>query len=538
MLTKAKRILTILILSVFVVGTSTLFYGRAMPFKLGDVDLDGKITPADARIVLRASVGLEEIEQATETVSPAETTEQLNISSGGGGSAATVGSATLPVRYGSSDPPKKIVLLGDSIVEGVGSSDYSRTGDIIIRSGDISKPLDDSNANYTETQKRSTGVKSWGALFKQYIESTYCNYANNAETGKREPVSPPNVTVIDNGISGWGVKGITANLTRTATTWSNISGYRFADYVKYNGATYRCKLDIKAIRNWVEGNTCNTGDRVLYEDEYYECQRESVTSTPSGVSEDWSVSGVYSDPSVDTDHWEEITLDGDKKWLLLPQNTDLAIVCAGINDRGYNEDQIYDSYIELFDALSKEKVSVIALSPIDVNGGQFITSPGRINTALERACEYSNVPYVNLYGEFNSVLTADSIYIREWEYDEAYNLGDTVRYNHDYYNCIEDVNSNEALRWVANKPYSVGDDVISGYQWYRCTSDITSATEPSGDNTHWDKVTPVSDTSHWQACTPEQTAELARHDYYSDALHPNDRGHKAIFNIVCKLLNF
>ena len=63
---KAKRIITVLILSAFVIVTPTVLSGRAISFKLGDVDLDGTISAADARLVLRASVGLENIEQTPE----------------------------------------------------------------------------------------------------------------------------------------------------------------------------------------------------------------------------------------------------------------------------------------------------------------------------------------------------------------------------------------------------------------------------------------------------------------------------------------
>lgn len=63
---KAKRIITVLILSAFVIVTPTVLSGLAISFKLGDVDLDGTISAADARLVLRASVGLENIEQTPE----------------------------------------------------------------------------------------------------------------------------------------------------------------------------------------------------------------------------------------------------------------------------------------------------------------------------------------------------------------------------------------------------------------------------------------------------------------------------------------
>lgn len=70
----------------------------------------------------------------------------------------------------------KIVLLGDSIMAGVGSSDYDASGDLVI-----SKTY----SGNTHTIYRNVGGKGWGQRLKAYLESTYpgCSVVNNAWPG-------------------------------------------------------------------------------------------------------------------------------------------------------------------------------------------------------------------------------------------------------------------------------------------------------------------------------------------------------------------
>lgn len=71
----------------------------------------------------------------------------------------------------------KIVLLGDSVMAGVGTSDYSATGDLVI------------NKTFTNGRTfeiyRDVGAKSWAAQFKAHMESTYpgCSVTNNGVPG-------------------------------------------------------------------------------------------------------------------------------------------------------------------------------------------------------------------------------------------------------------------------------------------------------------------------------------------------------------------
>ncbi len=57
---------------------------------------------------------------------------------------------------------KKVKLIGDSITAGVGSSDYSCTGDIIY-----------------ENKKVNVGVKCWSGKLKQYLENNFSCTVNN-----------------------------------------------------------------------------------------------------------------------------------------------------------------------------------------------------------------------------------------------------------------------------------------------------------------------------------------------------------------------
>ena len=75
---------------------------------------------------------------------------------------------------------KSIVLLGDSIVQGVGSSDFSATGE-------------DLNTSVHAT-KRNVGAKAWGSQFVNLMTSKY------------------GCTCVDNGVSQFTIDNLTANL--------------------------------------------------------------------------------------------------------------------------------------------------------------------------------------------------------------------------------------------------------------------------------------------------------------------------------------
>lgn len=71
----------------------------------------------------------------------------------------------------------KIVLLGDSIMAGVGASDYDASGELVIDKTFTNGP--------TYKVYRDAGAKSWAAQFKAHMESTYpgCSVINNGVPG-------------------------------------------------------------------------------------------------------------------------------------------------------------------------------------------------------------------------------------------------------------------------------------------------------------------------------------------------------------------
>ena len=71
----------------------------------------------------------------------------------------------------------KIVLLGDSIMAGVGASDYDASGELVIDKTFTNGP--------TYEVYRDVGAKSWAAQFKAHMESTYpgCSVINNGVPG-------------------------------------------------------------------------------------------------------------------------------------------------------------------------------------------------------------------------------------------------------------------------------------------------------------------------------------------------------------------
>jgi hypothetical protein len=110
----------------------------------------------------------------------------------------------LELRWGTT---AQIVLLGDSIVQGVGSSDYSATGDTIVT-------IDGTD------YKRNTGVKSWGAQFKAKIEDEYYG-----------------LTVVNNGLSGKGIHTITENIDSLVTSSTKYAIVCVGVNNRNNGAT-------------------------------------------------------------------------------------------------------------------------------------------------------------------------------------------------------------------------------------------------------------------------------------------------------------
>ena len=146
---------------------------------------------------------------------------------------------TMSLRWGKTG---SIVLLGDSIVQGVGSSDYSSTGDTIA------------TIDGTE-YKRNVGVNSWGAKFKAHIESDYygLSVVNNGLPGQGIPLITNNIDAL---VPGGAIAAIVcAGVNNRNAGASTIQGYYEAlfDALKTKG------VDIFALSpidtNGATGNT-------------------------------------------------------------------------------------------------------------------------------------------------------------------------------------------------------------------------------------------------------------------------------------------
>ncbi len=67
--------------------------------------------------------------------------------------------------------PVKIVLIGDSITQGVGSSDYNPAGEVIVKEN-------------PKLWRRNTGKKAWSAMLKKRLETDYnAQVTNNGIRG-------------------------------------------------------------------------------------------------------------------------------------------------------------------------------------------------------------------------------------------------------------------------------------------------------------------------------------------------------------------
>lgn len=87
--------------------------------------------------------------------------------------------------------PLNIVLIGDSIVEGYGSSDYSSTGEAV--------------RNNVKAAYRNTGKLCWGNMFADYMTKNYAN-----------------CSVVNNGIGGFTCQQVYENLDTLAPEGTNV----------------------------------------------------------------------------------------------------------------------------------------------------------------------------------------------------------------------------------------------------------------------------------------------------------------------------
>ena len=297
----------------------------------------------------------------------------------------------------------KIVLLGDSIVHGSGSTDHNSDGDVIIAEEDIILPFPDGTWSSESLYALNAYVKYEGNYYK-------CQSA----------VSTEKAAAPDEDSAHWQV----------IPDWNSGSTYAVNDSVKYASKLYECKSAVVTATD-VAPDTDQThwqwkmlGDKRNID--YYGDKHRSTGVCSWGAlfknyvemnyrfmlndggqlvpAEKPRISVVNNGiPSWDL-HGITVNIDN-----LIPTGTKMVIVCAGINDRNSDATTIKQYYRELFDALNEKGVTTIALSPTDtyydIYSQRYGISMARINTALETVCREKNVTYVNLFSELNAAIT-------------------------------------------------------------------------------------------------------------------------------------
>lgn len=86
---------------------------------------------------------------------------------------------------------------------------------------------------------------------------------------------------------------------------------------------------------------------------------------------------------------------------LIPSDTKIVICCGGINNRGTNQTTFQTMVATFIDNCLSRNIVPIMLSPIDVNGATYNISPAKMNTIIRGQCRLKQVPWFDLYNEFN-----------------------------------------------------------------------------------------------------------------------------------------
>ena len=447
----------------------------------------------------------------------------LDGGGGGGGGGGTTGDATLPVRKPDYNNFRKIVLLGDSIVHGQESSDHNWSGDIIINDEDVVLPFDAAWKNdkaYTKatTDKHDDVVMDSGNLYHCILDvaagagAPHVNATNWAKIDEWDSTGGtdyPVGTYIKYGPGAYYRSNSSSGSSLTPPTedgnWVALAvGHNDnANYIGNHRRSTGAKSWAALFKNYIETSYVqNAGYRIHV---------PFLTVVNNGLPA-WGTKGLV------------VNLDN-----LIPDDTTMAIVCIGINDRNFPTSDIRKWYEDLFDALAQKNITTIALSPTepyaDIFTNYYGYSLATINAVLEDVCLQKGVRYVNLYSELNAAIAMshinDTLTLTgsdipdmppgsDWDNTAAYKKDRYVKYNNATYHCISDVSA--AAAGSTNT-----------------APDVDAALE----NPHWERAL-RDERSYYYGVNTKAPNTLGA----IDNVHPSDIGHKTIFGIICKELNF
>ena len=331
------------------------------------------------------------------------------------------------------------------------------------------------NKNYYSNKRRSTSADSWAARFKQYIESHYRN-------GSR--VRAWNKTT--NYFKG---QRVFEQVQHVATEWSSDSTYRAYDYV-YT----------------VSGTTTS----------YYRCRRniDTPTATPPEEGADWTVvTGTDVAKYYDTATNQEAG-----------RYYDCVNDIAGVSDieAGYlPENDTYHQYWDIMPVATETPDVIPSYTPLlKVNNNGI----GSWDTKALIANLDNLLPY-----------NTRMVIVNIGTNDRNQNYGDLRRWYGELFDAIRDWGAKRTaygVEIIAMSPI----DVLENSSTYMVANTMARVNALLENVCREKSVHYVNLYSEWNGAIA--TSSYERNEFYNDFAHPSPFGHKAMFGLVCKLLNF
>ena len=474
-------------------------------------------------------------------------------SSGGSGSSSTEDDITLSFRSGTPNYGK-LVILGDSITHGYVSSDNNKAGGLIISNAAIAANIQgtslEGNGDYSGDKHRSTGEKSWAGRFKKYIETNY-------------------------------------RFTKSVKDWSSAKTYAVGDYVKHLSKYYSCISAVNPASAdqpqndtshwseapaWADTGTYTAGTIVSYtfpleSRVVYYASTAEIPEVP-----DWSsgtdyvawhhvkhnagagykfykciadISSSVTAPNSDSPHWQEIDVKpylDRKRWRQFSKvvwsasgTYDIGIIVKyPDNDKG----KFYECISEVNTASATVPGSdSIHWKQVNATDTSLVMAPNPRITVIDNA-----IPSWGTFGiarNINDLVPNDTtmVIVCIGINDRNNDIG-TLKTN--YGSLIDGIRGRGVNDIVMLSPPETCFDMTSipyGSAMARVNTALEQVCIEKG-------VKYVNLYSEYNAAIA-MSGTNEREDFFGttkdgivDNVHPSDLGHKVIFGIVCKALNF
>lgn len=368
-----------------------------------------------------------------------------------------------------------------------------------------------------------------------------------------------------------------------AKEWQPDTDYFVGDIVLHNGKFYKCNTDHHSttgefeedkdywdclneefdIPEWESGKTYNVGDIVLKDGKWYRCVTANTDSifTPSKwvvitINDilEWQPSTNYSkgnyvtqdnklykcledhtsDPADfenDIDKWELIGTIG----ITYKENSLIRIKIKGkyfivLLEKDFN---IHEVPVTDFSNIEEWKPDTdYYVDDIVIHDGKLYkcNTDHHSNADFDTDINYWDDMGIKIIGEsllFSEFIDGKIYYIKDWQPDTDYIVGDVVLYNYKIYKCNTDHHSSqnfnddisywddmdvdiEARPWQKNKSYSVGDGIVYDGVLFRVNTAFTSG--DSFNTSNLDTITKLNDEiPEWQPDTDYKIGDVVKH---------------------------